>query len=1508
MPVKVEENHSQALPEKTNPTDTPHLVVAIGASAGGLEAIHDFFDNVTESTHLSFVIIQHLSPDYKSLLVELVAKHTYMKVQEASDGLTLTKGCIYVIPPRKIMTIANGKLQLTDKQNMDKGPNMAVDTFLLSLAQDKGSQSVAVILSGTGTDGSKGIEVISRAGGMVIVQEPESAKFDGMPRSAIATGHSDYILAPWQMPDEILNYAEEISTGFLEDSKITERILEDLFKLIYKNTGCDFHNYKYPTILRRISRRMKKLDFADIRQYLTYVKKQPTESELLCQDFLIGVTKFFRDKEAFDVLKDRVLSPIVKSKQKGETIKVWITACSTGEEAYTVAILLADLIRQANKDITLKLFATDTDANAIDHASRGVYDESIAKDIPADLLKHYFVKRENTYQIIPEIRKLIVFAKHNIISDPPFIRNDLVTCRNMLIYMNATLQQKILSTLHFALNPGGYLFLGNTESVSLIKEALEDVDRKWKIFRRIETINTPLNHLFSGSQYRDYKPKIAPDFPNTRLSAKDLAEDVRHILCDDLGYVALYVDKNLEVKDALGDYKKFLSLPEKQLNLNLLKLLPKNLSVVINKMVREAWQENTRISAEKTVTGDDGKPRLLQLMIRPANAFNNRMEHTLVLIREIASTTPQPVALPPGEITDQEFVVGLHEELNETKLSLQATIEELETTNEELQSANEEMISSNEELQSSNEELQSLNEELHTLNTEHQLKITELIQLNDDLNNYFRSTDIGQIFLDRNLRIRKFNPAVGKLINLIETDLGRPITDISNNLMNVNIEVDLKSIIESQVVIEKEISSRTGMSYLMKVYPYLTNNNKVEGVVLTFVDISLIKNLNEIINGVFDSSQSSIFAFQAALDEEHRPQDFTCVAANRTSEVFWEKPMNTILHQTLATIFPPSLQPVLTKEFQKVYNHALPARFELVFNNKSFDAVAVKIKNGIAVTFTDVTDKKIAEERLQKNFNELIRTKEELKVLNANLEAIIQERTRALSESEERFRLVSRATNDAILDWRLINNEIWCSSSFFSMFGYAQTDQTLTSKLWLANIHPDDKANVQAALHKTLNSDTNQFSFEYRFLKADGTYAEVLDRSYILHDEYGTPYRILKSMLDITELRTAKQEIIRNIQQREFLAESIPLIVWTADPDGKVTFLNQNFEVFTGQVISKATGYRWKKFIEPAYLPQLKQAWLNSLRTNRDFEVEIKIRKAKVGYVWYLLSARAQITDGKIMMWVGSLTDIDQQKRLSEVMEQKVLERTNELKKLNLALKSSNADLQQFASVASHDLKEPIRKIQLYGNLLKNKYLQELDGATIFADKIIHSASRMTKLVNDLLSYSKVSDGSFFETVNVNTTITEILDDLEMVISEKDARFSISHFPLIEAIPGLIRQLFQNLVSNALKFSRPDVAPVISIRSSVVGEKKLDSAEKKDGNYCRICVKDNGIGFDEAYKEKIFTLFQRLHGTEEYEGTGIGLALCKKIVEKHNGLIDASSQIGEGAEFVIILPIRQRKN
>lgn len=1497
-----------------------HFIVAIGASAGGLEAIHDFFDNARPGANVSYVIIQHLSPDYKSLLVELVSKHTKMQVFEAKHDMPVEKNCIYVIPPRKTMSIADGRLQLTEKSSDDKGPNTAIDTFLYSLAEDAAENAIAVILSGTGTDGTKGVAAIKEAGGLIFVQEPETAKFDGMPRSAIASELADFVLAPGQMPVEINNHAQEVPPNIFAKGQVDIDLLEQVFTLVLKQTGCDFHNYKLPTILRRISRRMAHNGYKNINEYIPYLAQNAEECKALCDDFLIGVTRFFRDAAAFDVLDQKVIPQIVAGKEDGDTVKVWIAACSTGEEAYSIAMLVNEHLLKSKKYLTPKFFATDIDGNAINIASKGEYPASIAKDVPRELLEKYFVKHSRKYQIVPELRKQIVFAKHNIIKDPPFIKNDLASCRNMLIYMNPVLQKKILSTLNFSLNPDGYLFLGSSETVSISSETLLEIDRKWKVYKRAGVAGQRTNDGYAPGNTGNHfllhkdafkKDGISADGHTQRSAQKGLAEDLKEIITDDLGYIALYIDKNYEVKEAVGDFKKYLSLPEQTLNLNLLRMVPQDLSTTLGIAIRKAWKDNKKVVVKKALVKSANKVRSISIIVRPSQV--ELFPYTLVILGE---NEDEVVKIKPGvriselDKVQQDYITELKSELKDTKLHLQAAIEELETTNEELQSSNEELLSSNEELQSSNEELQSLNEELHTLNTEHQLKINELIELNDDLNNYFRSTDIGQIFLDKQLRIRKFNPAVVKLINVLDLDVGRPFSNISTNIHDSDLSADIQTVMKTNTILERELLLKNGKYSLMRIYPYVRQNKTNDGVILTFVDISSLKELNNILNSVFNASQNGIMAFKAVRDDDGQISDFVWIAVNDATEKIFKKKSANLIGRTLRETIPDVAKNGLAARCATVVSKNQPMYFEYFHKDGTmahwFDAVVVKMMDGVVVTFNDVTGKKEAEDKFRTNYNELVKAKEDLKKLNISLEKKVAERTKELSASEERFRLVSKATNDAIIDWELINNQVWLSDSFYSMFGYTADKKDIKRSYWVNKIHPDDRQRVIKSIDAAINTNSKQWSDEYRFLAENGDYRHVLDRGYILQDEYGTPYRMLHSMMDVTTLRKAQEEAVENMNQRKFLAEAMPLIVWTASPTGKISFLNQHFCNYTGLSVQAGREWGWMDFVLSSHLKTLKTAWKNAIKAgNSDFELEIKIKDVEGQYYWHLLRARAMRgADGSLKMWVGTTTDIHEQKMTAEVLERKVEERTQELRRMNDALELSNHDLQQFASVASHDLKEPLRKIHIFSNMLRDKYSERLDGGNDYVDRIISSSARMTRLINDLLAFSRLSVNSLFQRVDLNVIVNEILQDLELAIQEKNAEIKVDKLPIIDAVPGQMRQLFQNIISNALKFTREDVTPVITIGQTTVSETGADG-NVKPGEYCRVTIADNGVGFDQQYADKIFTIFQRLHTKTEFEGTGIGLAICKKIVEKHKGYISATSKIDHGTRFTILLPIKQ---
>jgi two-component system CheB/CheR fusion protein len=1497
----------------------PPYIVAIGASAGGLEAIHDFFDNMPVNGNLAFVIIQHLSPDYKSLLVELVSKHTNMQVFEAQHNVEVKKHCVYVIPNNKLLTIENGRLVLSQKV-VDRLPNTAIDIFFKSLAKDQGTKAIAVILSGTGTDGTKGAFVVQENGGLVIVQDPISAKFDGMPNSAITAGYADYILSPELIPEEIFAYINESPVRSGINGRPTEKALPEVLTLIESHCGQDFHNYKAPTILRRISKRMGQLGARNFSEYLELLRKTPEECKILGKEFLIGVTKFFRDQVAFDIIKEEVLPVVMQSKRDGDVVKVWVTACSTGQEAYSIAILLNEYLGRHNKDVEVKIFATDVDADAIDQASKGVYPVAAASEMDPLLVKKYFTLHNGHLAVIPQIRKQIVFARHNILKDPPFIKNDIITCRNMLIYMNQTLQRKVFATLEFSLNANGYLFLGPSEIPASIKNNLDEVNGKWKIFRKMKDINPYQGERFtSGYTIRNPRETKTDFGTKDRQKTSALSEDMQSILTDQFGFAAIYIDDNYEIKDAVGEFRRYLTLPDRIANLNILKMVNTDLSVALNTAIRKVKKENQKVALQHVRIKEGNTEKFINLFVKPAKS-----ESYITIVfgesHELTFNKPSPEFSVQEHSESVSYITELEEELKETKLNLQMAVESLETTNEELQSSNEELLSANEELQSSNEELQSLNEELHTLNTEHQLRIRELIELNDDLNNYFRSTEIGQVFVDKDMRIRKFNPAAVQLVNLIETDIGRPIEHISTNIKQENLVDDIRRVIQSSTVIEKEVQLSNNRISLMRILPYIRQDNVIDGAVISFFDITNFTQLNSIIKGVFNASTNAIMALKSVRNNRSEIVDFEWIAANHTTDKFLGLNNSAYIGHSVKKCCPILLKNGFFEKCVKVVDTDRPLYTELLFDvdgqEQWFEVVATKMMDGLVLTLANINEKKLAEEKIRNNYNELLRAKENLKQLNASLEDKVSERTRDLTISEERFRLIAGTTSDVVWDWDLVNNQIWWSDSITKIFGYDKPDSITATSFWFSNIHPDDKERVEKSINKAINNGASHWEEQYRFRKQDGSYARIQDKGAVINDEAGMPYRMVGAMTDIThvehtelKLQQKNIELQTLIEEFEFVTDFMPQMVWSTRPDGYHDFYNKGWYDYTGLDFDSTKDKGWKLVVHPDDYKRTWQVWQHSLETGEVYEIEYRLRRHDGAYRWFLGRAVPMRDEkGQIIKWFGTCTDIHDQKEISDILEQKVEERTQELQRINAALEVTNAELFQFASVASHDLKEPLRKIHMFSTLIKDRYLKdENDGATDYMNRIISSSARMTKLINDLLSYSRLSVNSLFEPTDLNSIVNEVLADLELSIHEKQAVVEVSPMPVIDAVPGQIRQVLQNIISNALKFTGDENHPHIIVKAEVALGNSIDPALASTEEYCRIAIQDNGIGFDEQHAAKIFTIFQRLHGREKYEGTGIGLAITKKIIDRHHGMVHAKSKPGHGSTFTLILPMKQKK-
>ncbi len=820
------------------------FVVGIGASAGGLEALEQLFGQMVPESGLAFVIIQHLSPDYKSMMAELLAKHTTIPVHEARDGLRVEPNNIYLIPPRKNMTIFHCRLHLTDRE-IAMGLHLPIDIFFRSLAEDAGEKAIAIILSGTGSDGTRGLRVVKERGGLVMVQDEKSAKFDGMPRSAMATQLVDYILPPERMAQELLKYTNhpQLAVDPAQSSLATnEQVLDKIFAILRSRNGVDFTCYKEKTIARRLEQRMSVNQVNNLDDYLMFLYRSTAEVDTLYKELLIGVTQFFRDGEVFDFLQEEVVPLLLKDKYRYDQVRVWVPGCSTGEEAYSLAILLNEVMERQGQFTDVKIFATDIDQNALEFASRGYYPESIAAEVSWERLKNYFAKKEEGYEVKRLVREMVIFARQDVTKDPPFSKIDLISCRNLMIYLQPPLQKKLLSTFQFSLKQDGFLVLGNSETISDRGSIFVSQHPKWKVYQYKGGWDPKVSYD-SRLYMRDQKPPLPLTPPLRRRDAAAshfTNETIYRHLIEAFLPPCVVVNEAGELLHIFGDMSQYLKIPSGgAFTANILKMVRQDLSIALSTAIHRVVKEQQEVIYKNISIKTTEDVAAISLVAKPFVESKSRQSLIFIqfVVTEQEVDTVGQEQLYNVDQNIRQHITDLEQELEYTKENLQATIEELETSNEELQATNEELMSANEELQSTNEELQSVNEELITVNAEFQAKISELTELSNDMN----STDIATLFLDDGLRVRKFTPAAQQNINLMELDLGRPISHISHNFQDCDLVDEAQQVMGELQPREREISNQAGQWYLLKAFPYRAENRAIHGVVMTFVEVTPLK-------------------------------------------------------------------------------------------------------------------------------------------------------------------------------------------------------------------------------------------------------------------------------------------------------------------------------------------------------------------------------------------------------------------------------------------------------------------------------------------------------------------------------------------------------------------------------------------------------------------------------------------------------------------------------------------
>jgi chemotaxis methyl-accepting protein methylase/chemotaxis response regulator CheB len=832
--------------------ETRFPIVGIGASAGGLEALELFLANVPKDCGMAFVIVQHLDPTYKGMLVELLQRGTRMQVLQVKDQMRVEADCVYVIPPNKDLSILHGVLHLHPPL-APRGLRLPIDFFFRALAQDQQEHSIGVILSGMGMDGTLGLRAIKETGGSVFVQSPDTAKFDGMPHSAIDAGLADVISAAENLPTNIcayIHHAPLFARPNMLDEDQAKSSIEKVMLLLRAQTGHDFSLYKKTTIYRRIERRIGLHHLDNIAAYVRFLRENPGEVELLFNELLIGVTHFFRDPEMWERLKSEALPDLLAERSPEQTLRAWVPGCSSGEEAYSLAMLFKEALdakpHRSYRNFNLQIFASDLDAHAIEQARAGVYPASIAANVSPERLNRFFVKEERGYQVAKAIREMVIFAPQNLIMDPPFTKLDILSCRNLLIYLTPELQKKILPLFHYSLNPGGILFLGNSETIGGFTDLFAPVDNKARLYRRLastlSTRSVEFPTTFSAS-----RPGASAKLLKQTVNIQALADS---LILQTYAPAAVLTNKNGDILYVSGRTGKYLEAAAGKANWNLFAMAREGLRYELTGVFQKALRQKETVTLKDILVGTDSGTQRINVTIQPIRDDKELGGMVMVIFSDMAAPSIKKLGGKVGRGSAANDLTELKQQLDQARLEVQSireqmqtSQEELKSTNEELQSTNEELQSTNEELTTSKEEMQSMNEELQTVNNELQTKLDEISNVNSDMKNLLDSTDIATLFLDNNLHVRRFTSQTSKITSLIPGDVGRPITDIASALLYPQLAEDAREVLRTLVKVDRQIPLPGGDWFGTRILPYRTLDNMIDGVVITFIDITEIKKL-----------------------------------------------------------------------------------------------------------------------------------------------------------------------------------------------------------------------------------------------------------------------------------------------------------------------------------------------------------------------------------------------------------------------------------------------------------------------------------------------------------------------------------------------------------------------------------------------------------------------------------------------------------------------------------------
>jgi PAS domain S-box-containing protein len=1160
--------------KKKTSASTQSVIVGIGASAGGLDAFKNFLTAMPADSNLAFVLVQHLDPNHESLMVDLLARHTSMPVLQVEDQMKVQRNHVYMIPPNKSLTIKDGILHLS-KPVERRGMRMPIDYFFRSLAEDQQEKAICIIFSGTGTDGTLGLKAVKEYGGMAMVQEPNTAGYDGMPRSAIATDMVDFILPVEQMPEDLIRYVSHsyLNESGKEEPKVATEPdqLNHILAVLRTRGNYDFRAYKKNTLIRRIKRRMGLNNIEDMGDYLKFIRDAPEELKLLAKDMLITVTSFFRDSAAMETLKEQVLPILVERAEadNAEPLRIWVPACATGEEAYSIAIMLMEVFEDRHSVPRIQIFATDVDGDALEYARAGIYPDSIAADVSPERLNKFFTSDGPAYLVNKSLRESVVFAVQNIITDPPFSKLDLISCRNLLIYIDPSVQKKIIPLFHFALRPGGYLFLGPSETIGREFGMFEPISKSMRIYHRIgatQRFNIDFPLVFPDEGLRAMGTALRK--PERHADPGEVARDA---LLEQFAPAAVLVNHKYEILYFYGPTSDYLELPTGEPVHDLMMMVRQGLRTKLRGAVHRAIAENKSISVHAHhVRSTQGNISVI-ITVLPVQSTTDSL--LLVTFRDEPEREVKSSELGSDEVGETAMVQQLEYELHVTREDLQSTIEEMETSNEELKAANEEVMSMNEELQSTNEELetskeelQSLNEELNTVNNQLQDKVTELEVTNNDLNNLFTSTDIATVFLDGNLCIKRFTPSSSKLLSLIPTDIGRPLSDIAYKVEDEHLIEEAIEVLTRFIPQEREVTNDDGHWYLRRIIPYRTEDNKIEGVVLTFANISRVKKaeqqvqrLNRLLRTITEidrvmvqeQDEKALLEQACHILVEHGGYLMAWVgkADVESGEVIpiahagmtadYLQKINVRCDDTPQGQVPIGMA-IRTGKYQITDNvdgdgyYALWRQQAYQMGYRSCGAFPLKVYNkviGAISVYEPETnafdyEKTTLLSELADTIGFALQNYQEAEQ-RRQAEAALRQSEASLAEAQHIARVGS---------WQLDldTNTLQWSDEVYRIFDIKPDEFSPTYENFLQSVHPDDRQLVKEAYSGSLDNQT-PYDIVHRVISKQGDVRYVHEKCQTAYDQNGKPLSSIGTVQDMTELKQAELELKKYQDELEHL-------------------------------------------------------------------------------------------------------------------------------------------------------------------------------------------------------------------------------------------------------------------------------------------------------------------------------------------------------------------------------------